>query len=172
MKKTVFLSIFFILSINLFAQLTDKELAKKQKKFVKDKIKNIESDWLLTLGMRAGLFHPTTGYSLAWSVKTVENLLACHDLKEWPKKHAAFCKKQLSSQTIFFWLNRVMFGAGKPEARYRFLQHFYGLPDKLIHRFYASQMTKRNLFEFFMRKPPIGVAKALRAWGRKEVYGA
>jgi formylglycine-generating enzyme required for sulfatase activity len=36
MKKMVFLSIFFILSINLFAQLTDKELAKKQKKFVKE----------------------------------------------------------------------------------------------------------------------------------------
>lgn len=36
MKKTVFLSIFFILSINLFGQLTDKELAKKQKKFVKE----------------------------------------------------------------------------------------------------------------------------------------
>lgn len=125
----------------------------------------------LTVGTKAGLFHPTTGYSFPLAVQTTEYLLSIHDLTQWLKRHQMFCEAQYRKQRLYFWLNRVMFGAVGPEDRYQFLQHFYELPEKLIHSFYANQFRATEVFEFFMRKPPVKISSAFRAWRRKEIYG-
>ena len=125
----------------------------------------------ITVGMRGGFFHPTTGYSFPSAVLTVENLIAAHDVHTWPDRHLRFCREQLKKQKFYIWLNRVLFGALKPEKRYQFLQHFYQLPDSLIHPFYANQMNAKKIFKFFMRKPPVKISLAIRAWMKKELYG-
>lgn len=124
----------------------------------------------LTLGMRAGLFHPTTGYSFPMAVKTVETLLNVHQEQEWPGALEAFTQNIYQDQVFFILLNRVMFLAAHPEKRYQFLQHFYRLPTDLIGKFYAHQMSAFDKVRFFLRTPPVSVLDAFKAVQRKVIY--
>jgi len=126
----------------------------------------------LLVGMKAGLFHPTTGYSLPFAVKTVENFLKAREEKQWPEIQKKLVKSERFNQRLFVGLNRVMFGATSPEKRYTFLQHFYELPEKLMNAFYSHQMSMKDWMRFFMRTPPVKVVSAVKAlkWG--VVHGA
>ncbi len=125
----------------------------------------------LPMGMRAGLFHPTTGYSLPFAVKTVESFLSAREEKQWPEIQKKLVKAQRLNQHLFVALNRVMFGATIPEKRYAFLQHFYELPEKLMNAFYSHQMSWKDWVRFFMRTPPVKVISALRALKQETLHG-
>jgi lycopene beta-cyclase len=64
-------------------------------------------------------------------------------------------------------LNRMMFRAAEPEHRYRVLQHFYRLPDDLVHRFYAGTTTMSDRVRILSGKPPVPVGRAIRSWFSK-----
>jgi lycopene beta-cyclase len=120
--------------------------------------------------MRAGLLHPTTGYSLLITVKAIEFLLAIHSLKEWPESFAKFCLKNRQDQKFYVLLNRVMFQAVRPTFRYRFLEHFYTLPEQVISRFYGHQMDFIDKVRFFMRRPPVRIGLAFDAVLKEKLY--
>ncbi len=114
-------------------------------------------------GMRAGLFHPTTGYSLPEAVR-VANLVADH----WPVASAALAKairaharKRHGEQRFFRLLNRMLFRAARPEKRHLVLQRFYRLPQPLIERFYAGRTTWADIARILVGKPPVPVHRAL-----------
>src|SRR5690606_39081043 len=86
------------------------------------------------VGMRAALFHPTTGYSLPDAVR-VANIVAeawpidSPDLAKRIKTHAL---ERHRSQGFYRLLNRMLFRAAKPDRRHLVLQRFYRLPQPLI----------------------------------------
>jgi lycopene beta-cyclase len=114
-------------------------------------------------GMRAALFHPTTGYSLPEAVR-VANLVA----SSWPigsaalapaiKAHALLRHRQ---QRFFRLLNRMLFRAALPERRHLVLERFYKLPLPLIERFYAGRTTWPDIARILIGKPPVPVHRAL-----------
>lgn len=114
-------------------------------------------------GMRAGLFHPTTGYSLPEAVR-LANLVA----EAWPitsaelapriRRHAL---KRADQQTFFRFLNRMLFRAAEPSRRHLILQRFYRLPAPLIERFYAGTSTAADMCRILIGRPPVPVMRAL-----------
>lgn len=116
-------------------------------------------------GMRAALFHPTTGYSLPDAVALADALAAFAPLET--RAVADFIEqrsRRLWRERAFFrMLNRMLFLAAAPEQRWRVLQRFYRLSPDLIGRFYAAQLTAFDKARILIGMPPISVLKALRA---------
>ena len=58
--------------------------------------------------------------------------------------------------------------AAEPAARYRILERFYRLDEKLIARFYAGQSRPTDRARVLMGKPPVPIGRAIQALrGRK-----
>jgi lycopene beta-cyclase len=55
----------------------------------------------------------------------------------------------------------MLFRAAEPPERYRVLQHFYRLPEALIGRFYAGQLTALDKLRILSGRPPVPLRKAL-----------
>ena len=117
------------------------------------------------IGMKALLFHPTTGYSLPQAIHMAD-LIA-----RQPKLDTASIRPLIESVARRQWrstaylrlLNRMMFRAAEPDQRYRVLQRFYGLPADLIERFYAGKLTIGNRLRILAGKPPVPLMPALKA---------
>ncbi|NBX91861.1 MAG: lycopene cyclase [Proteobacteria bacterium] len=125
----------------------------------------------IEVGMKAGLFHSTTGYSVPVAVQTVEKLISIHAHDEWPAAVEQLVLDNERRQKLFRILNRILFNAIPEEERYQFLQHFYRLPEDLIEKFYAGEMKKRDLFRFFLRTPPVSFGAAMKTWKRETING-
>lgn len=119
-------------------------------------------------GLRAGLFHATTGYSLPSAVRLAERIAQLTDLSAAQLFAQIHRHAQLDwrRQGFFRVLNRMLFLAGKPSDRWRVLQRFHGLSAGLIQRFYAGQLTLRDQLRIVSGKPPVPVREALRALRR------
>ncbi|WP_122223203.1 lycopene beta-cyclase CrtY [Pseudomonas syringae group genomosp. 3] len=116
-------------------------------------------------GLRAGLFHCTTGYSLPHAVRLADWIA------EQPALNADtlargirdFARQQWQQQGFYRLLNRMLFLAGRPQDRWQVMQRFYGLPEDLISRFYAGDSAARDKLRVLVGKPPVPVAQAMRA---------
>jgi lycopene beta-cyclase len=116
-------------------------------------------------GLRAGLFHPTTGYSLPHAVRLAGRIAALNDLTA-PALFAAIRAEAAHawrSQGFFRLLNRMLFLAGRPDARWRVMQRFYRLRAPLIARFYGGRLTLLDKLRLVSGKPPVPVMEAVKA---------
>ncbi|MFN0117496.1 MAG: lycopene beta-cyclase CrtY [Elusimicrobiota bacterium] len=114
------------------------------------------NDSIPRIGTLAGLFHATTSYSLAQSVRLADEIADLktfepQDMFEWTYSKA---KDHWNRQRFYRFLNRMLFSAIKPEERYSVLQMFYKKNENLISRFYADKLTGVDLIQFFLSKPP------------------
>lgn len=114
-------------------------------------------------GMRALLFHHTTGYSLPDAVRLAD-LVATADVLD--SGAVALRVRELSlarwrEQRFFRLLNRLMFEAARPAERYRTLQHFYRCGEPLINRFYAGRLGRLDALRLLSGRPPVPLARAL-----------
>ncbi len=114
-------------------------------------------------GMRAGLFHPTTGYSLPNAVQ-VANLIA----RRWPAGSAELAEAirhhaaaQHRRQRFYRLLNRMLFLAAEPDRRHLVLERFYRLPTPVIERFYAGRTSAGDMVRILVGKPPVPIHRAL-----------
>lgn len=116
------------------------------------------------IGLRAGLFHPTTGYSLPMAVETA-NLLARLDrpLTTGAARAAveAFALQRSAQHGFYRLLNRMLFRAAEPDERYLVMQRFYRLRQPLIERFYAGASPWYDRARILTGKPPVPIQKAL-----------
>ncbi len=112
-------------------------------------------------GVRAALFHPTTGYSLPDAVRLAARLADDPDLAAVRiENHAA----ALWIERRFYRLLGVMlFRAAQPKRRYCVLERFYRLSPTLIGRFYAGQSTLADKIRILSGRPPVPIAAAVRA---------
>lgn len=116
-------------------------------------------------GLRAGLFHCTTGYSLPYAVRLAEWFAAqpqqsAAALHKGLRQHA---QEQWRQQRFYRLLNRMLFLAGQPDNRWQVMQRFYGLSEPLIERFYAGTSHAADKARILMGKPPVPLGEALRA---------
>jgi lycopene beta-cyclase len=117
------------------------------------------------VGLRAALFHPTTGYSFPDAVRTAELVAGLPDLSA-PALYAALRHHSTSTwraRGFYRMLNKMLFIAADPDQRYKVLQRFYGLDAALIGRFYADRSTFADKVRILSGKPPVPVARAVAA---------
>nr|WP_314545885.1 lycopene beta-cyclase CrtY [uncultured Massilia sp.] len=116
-------------------------------------------------GLRAGLFHATTGYSLPHAVRLADRLcgLRGFDAPEVFDAIRAEAQDAWQRQRFFRLLNRMLFLAGSPQQRWRVMQRFYRLPAPLIANFYAGRLSLANKARILSGKPPVPVGQALAA---------
>jgi lycopene beta-cyclase len=116
-------------------------------------------------GLRAGLFHPTTGYSLPQAMGLAERIAELGNLDAASLFQAihAFAAREWRRQGYFRLLNRMLFLAGRPEQRWQVMQRFYGLSEPLIERFYAGRLTRADKVRILMGKPPVPLGEAIKA---------
>jgi len=121
-------------------------------------------------GVRAGLFHATTGYSLLYAVRLADELAALktYNAKTVYRHVERFSVRQWRAQGFMRLLNRMLFFASAPSQRYRLLQRFYLLPQDLIERFYAAQPILLDKLRILSGKPPVPVIAALKAMFKTE----
>ena len=116
-------------------------------------------------GLRAGLFHSTTGYSLPHAVRLAERIAGLREL-DAPQLFAAIrdeARQEWRRQRFFRMLNRMLFLAGSPDSRWRVMQRFYRLPAPLIANFYAGRLSITDKARLLSGKPPVPVLQALSA---------
>ncbi|CAN5467689.1 hypothetical protein BH09PSE5_BH09PSE5_22990 [soil metagenome] len=116
-------------------------------------------------GLAAGLFHPTTGYSLPDAVTLADLITSLPDLSAAPlfeaiRRHAVARWKQ---RGFFRLLNRMLFRSAEPALRWKVMQRFYGLPEPLIARFYAANPSPLDKLRIVTGKPPVPLLAAMRA---------
>jgi lycopene beta-cyclase len=114
-------------------------------------------------GMRAGLFHPTTGYSLPDAVRTAAMIADTRDFSAAALHEATYmsAKRAWSSRGFYRMLDRMLFRAAEPEERYRVLERFYTLSPGLIGRFYAGGSTMMDKARVLTGKPPVPFWRAV-----------
>lgn len=115
-------------------------------------------------GLRAGLFHHTTGYSVPEAAALASELPGLPDLASgaiapWIRNRVA---RRWREQRVFRLLNRMLFLAAAPADRYRILQHFYRLPEAVIDHFYAGHLTLGDAARVLTGTPPVPIHRALR----------
>ena len=117
------------------------------------------------LGMRAGLFHPTTGYSLPDAVRTAALLADRRDfaggtLADVTHAHA---RRTWNDRGFYRLLDTMLFRAAEPAERYKVLERFYRLNPALVGRFYAGRSTMSDKARILTGKPPVPIGRAVRA---------
>lgn len=119
-----------------------------------------------TIGVAAGLFHATTGYSLPFAVSLADTIAALLSfeasaltalLNEIAAAHWA-------SQRFFRLLNRMLFRGAEPDQRVRIFESFYRHDEELIARFYAGRLTRFDIVKVLARgAPTVPGPRAFRA---------
>ena len=119
------------------------------------------------VGLRAALFHPTTGYSLPDAAELAALLASSSDLtSEGVRGLVEGRSRALWNERGFFrLLNRMLFLAATPAERLGVLERFYRLPGPLIERFFAARLTISDKVRILSGRPPVPIARALGVMG-------
>jgi lycopene beta-cyclase len=119
------------------------------------------------VGLRAGLFHPTTGYSLPDAVRLAEHIAACGALTSAHVSEVirTYAGAHWRQRGFFRLLNRLLFLAASETDRAGVLARFYRLPEPLIQRFYAAELTRADQLRIVSGKPPVPLLRALPCLG-------
>ncbi len=109
-----------------------------------------------TAGYGGGWFHPVTGYSFPIASRLAE-LVAEHP-ELYGEALDAHARRHASQQRFALQLNRMLFGWFAPDNRYRVLERFYRLPEAVIRRFYALELTRMDRARILVGRPPRGLS--------------
>jgi lycopene beta-cyclase len=120
---------------------------------------------LAKAGMRAGLFHPTTGYSLPDAVRLASRLASTPDLSH---QTLVALTHRLAAQAwdrrgFYRTLATLLFKAAEPDQRYQVLERFYRLSPDLVQRFYAADSTRADQLRILAGRPPVPIGRAFQS---------
>jgi lycopene beta-cyclase len=115
------------------------------------------------IGVRAALFHGTTGFSLPDAVRTASLIAGLDDLSGPAIASAMrdFAQTRWHRGAFYRLLDRMLFRAATPGTRYQVLERFYGLAPALIQRFYAGNTTFLDKARILSGKPPVPITRAM-----------
>lgn len=116
-------------------------------------------------GVRAGLFHPMTGYSLPDAVRLASAIADAPDLSQGALDRLTREAAQQAWRRGGFYrlLGQMLFHAADAPDRYRVLERFYRLPAALIGRFYAGETTLGDRMRILIGRPPVPLSRAIGA---------
>lgn len=114
-------------------------------------------------GARAGLFHPTTGYSLPDAVRLAIRIAASRDLSGAALHQLTYDHARAAWEARGFYrlLDAMLFRAADPDGRYRVLERFYRLRPGLVARFYAGRSTLTDKARILTGRPPVPFWRAV-----------
>ena len=120
-------------------------------------------------GVRAGLFHPLTSFSLPDAVRFATWLAKDAPLDERLGVAARDYAQQHWRRGRFDrLLARMLLRAADRPQRFRILERFYRLPEPLIARFYAGRSTFADRLRILAGRPPVSLARAFAAMMEKK----
>ncbi|MDX2088879.1 MAG: lycopene beta-cyclase CrtY [Kofleriaceae bacterium] len=112
----------------------------------------------LVAGYAGSWFHPVTAYSFPIATRLAEHVgtrapdqLFGPALDELAREHA----RQLAFGGK---LNHMMFRWYPPDKRHHILARFYRLPQAVVERFYALELTTLDRARIFVGRPPRGLS--------------
>ncbi|RYF95109.1 MAG: lycopene cyclase [Caulobacteraceae bacterium] len=126
-----------------------------------------------SVGLRAALFQPATGYSLPDAARLADEIAVLPRL-DTATVRAAVRQRSMTTwrdRAFFRLLNRMLFRACAPELRYRVIGRFYRLRQPLVERFYAARLTLADKARILTGKPPVPIGAALRVMAETSVLG-
>jgi lycopene beta-cyclase len=112
----------------------------------------------LLSGVQGGWFHPTTGYSFPAAVQLAEFVGKRGPHAVFGADFARLLADRGRQQRYFCLLNRLLYGAFRPEQRFNVLERFYRLPAITISRFCAMQTTPGDRARIVCGPPPRGLS--------------
>jgi lycopene beta-cyclase len=112
----------------------------------------------LRIGYRGGFFHPVTGYSLPLAVRVARALAKSSSAIEMARALASLARHLAPQRRFGCLLNRLLFRAMRPGARWSALDRFYRMPEATVARFYASRSTALDRMRLLLGRPPAGVS--------------
>ena len=115
------------------------------------------------VGLRAGMFHPVTGYSFPDAV-AMADMIAALPVLDAPSIYRAardFSVAAWRGRGMYRLLNRMLVLAAHDEERRYILERFYAHNDALVGRFYAAKPELRDWMRILSGKPPIPPLRAL-----------
>ena len=118
----------------------------------------------IPIGVRAGLFHPTTGYSLPEAVSLATELASITEPSPAVYRKVVDRARRNSRREgrFFRLLNRMLFRAAAPTARRAVFERFYRLRPGRISRFYAGRLHWSDPWAILLgERPPVPVLKAI-----------
>jgi lycopene beta-cyclase len=120
-------------------------------------------------GLRAGLFHPTTGYSLPDAIRLAVRIAAASDVSTPALYDLTYgmASGAWADRGFYRTLDAMLFRAADPDERYRILERFYRLGPGLIGRFYAGRSSVMDKARILSGKPPVPVGRAIAAIRRQ-----
>jgi lycopene beta-cyclase len=118
---------------------------------------------LAKAGLRTGMFHATTGYSLPDAVRLASRMPELVDLPqaEFASTVQATARDHWGERGFYRMLDTMLFHGADAPYRYKMLQRFYRLSPDLIRRFYAGQTTLFDKIRILSGKPPISIIRAV-----------
>ncbi len=122
------------------------------------------------VGVRAGLFHPTTGYSLPEAARFADAVAGI----DFPSSGAIGAlaaerrRRQTSQWNYLRLLNRMLFQGAEPAERRKIFERFYGLSQGCIERFYAGRLSALDKARILVGRPPIPISRALECVKEKK----
>ncbi|WP_288487394.1 lycopene beta-cyclase CrtY [uncultured Novosphingobium sp.] len=123
------------------------------------------------VGARAALIHPLTSYSLPIALRLALHLCTLDSLSGEAIEKAChtWARRHWRHGRFYRMLTQMLFGAAVPDQRYKVLERFYGLSERLIERFYAGQSNQMDMLRILAGRPPVPIGAAvasLRGKGR------
>lgn len=112
----------------------------------------------LVAGYAGGWFHPVTGYSFPIAVRLASLIASLPPDALFGPELAAFAARHAAQLGFGTRLNRMLFDWFPPARRYHVLERFYRLPEPLIRRFYALELTALDRARIFLGRPPRGIS--------------
>lgn len=119
-------------------------------------------DGTARIGVRGGLFHPLTGYSLPDAVATAL-WLAAQPVDGLAAATRARAAAHWRAGSYYRFLAKMLFQAAVPDQRWRVFARFYRLGAPLIGRFYAGRSTTMDRMRILCGRPPVPIRSAMRA---------
>lgn len=117
------------------------------------------------IGARGGFVHPLTSYTMPFAVETALAVATHVDRAggELAMVIADRARAHWRRTAFYRRLARMMFGAGRPEQRWRAFALVYRLPQPVIERFYTARSTHTDRARILCNRPPVPVLGAIRA---------
>ena len=112
----------------------------------------------LVAGYAGGWFHPTTAYSFPVAARLAAHVASRPADQLFGAELDAFAHAHARQLAFATRLNRMLFRWFAPEDRHHVLARFYRLPEAVIARFYALELSAFDRARFFLGRPPRGMS--------------
>ncbi|MEL7543323.1 MAG: lycopene beta-cyclase CrtY, partial [Pseudomonadota bacterium] len=124
------------------------------------------------IGLRAALFHPTTGYSLPDAVRVADHVSGLGNVTtaRVAEEVERISRSAWQERAYFRMLNRMLFKGAEPDKRVTVFQHFYRSGRGTIERFYAAELSALDKLRILLGKPPIPISRALQCLPERSVW--